>query len=824
MSRIVTSLFLTAWLISAADFSVHGQTPQRDNSSRTDQFGDPLPPDALARFGTIRLRHGGEIAALAFSPDDKVLASAGADGAIRLWDIATGTLRIEIKEPWANCLAFSPDGKTLASGTGIGSIRLRDATTGEEKCRCAEHQAKINALVFSSKGLLLASASADKSARIWDVASGKEVQKLIGHEHEVCEVVFAAGDTVVATKSLDNTLRLWETTKGKELHKIPNAPHGLAASPDGEMLATSVKPNEVELLDPTTGKRKRPFDHHIPGHTISPLAFSVDGRRLIALGESGFYQLKLESGEMVPHRSPSLGAYPVLAPTVSRDGDLLAWGKNGCIKLFNLQTGKELFSDGEECQVTHIAISSDGRSLASVGNTLRGWDYQSGKPRFAIERPGGTAFLSFDSHSKNLILADDGSVAFLDGVTGSEARVVETTDRLGDPIGADAISPNGRIAAGRTATTVAIWDVSQQRVLREISFVREAQVPRPLSFSPDGAILAIPEIRWSDPPGWKIGFWDVATANKISHIIGPSEIAVSAFSPDGKRFVTGNCEGLISLWDVVSGKEVRRFSGHRDKTLCLSFSGDGRTLLSGGQDGIVRLWEIVSSKELRDYQGHRGPVTSVAFLPDGRGFVSGSADTTVLSWNMISIDIQPGKPPHELTRAKAKWSEGNLDEFWNKLASENGRVSFESLWMLVAAPSQAVPFLETRLKSLVGIDHARIARLIADLDADQFALRERATEELERLGQLAEPALHKALEKPKSLEVRRRIQHLLEKNKDRPFTWPQEVMRALRAIDVLEKIGTPEARALLAKLADGAPEENLKQEAKRSLERLAKRP
>lgn len=831
MSRIVMSLCVTAWMISAADFSAHGQTPPRGNSSRTDQFGDPLPPDALARFGTIRLRHGGDIMALAFSPDDKVLASAGADGAIRLWDIATGTLRIEIKEPWANRLAFSPDGKTLASGTGIGTIRLRDATTGEEKCRFAEHQAKINALVFSSKGLRLASASADKSARIWDVASGKELQKLTGHEHQVCEVVFAAGDSVVATKSLDNTLRLWDAASGKELRRLAKEYlPALAVSPDGKTLVTAVKRSAVQLLDVTTGDTVQMLP---PPATASCFAFSADGKTLVA---DGLYQWDLVTGK----RLPELPAWFRSVTWISPSRALGANTSRGQITVIDLGTGRYRFKEfGTVGDITCLAVSVDGKRIASAGavQNLAVWDAASGavikRPDFGIP----VSSLNFTADASSIIAIDHGRVHSIDIVTEQQTELINFRGASG--FSPCVISADGKAAAAAENPSglvvdlrpkIRIWYGKQERPDQEIRLPSTVAAIQSVWFSNDAKTLASSE--WSKLGRRRIRLWDCASGNEIAsfEVFGiaavelellPTQELVLVFSPDNKALATNGRDGTIRLWSAETGRELQWYDGHRDRTTCLAFSPDGRSLVSGGTDHAVRVWEVHSGERMAEFTGHWGPITAVAFFPDGRGLVSASADSTVLSWNLAGWVIEEGQPV-QLSRARVSATPTELETRWQDLATYRGSRVHSARWRMVAAQDATVKFLEDRLKGLVGIDNARIARLIADLDADQFATRERATEELERLGQLAEPALHAALEKTRSLEARHRIQRLLEKNKERRFTWPQEVLRALRAIDVLEKIGTPDARALLAKLADGAPEENLKQEAKRSLERLAK--
>jgi hypothetical protein len=242
---------------------------------------------------------------------------------------------------------------------------------------------------------------------------------------------------------------------------------------------------------------------------------------------------------------------------------------------------------------------------------------------------------------------------------------------------------------------------------------------------------------------------------------------------------------------------------------------DGRTIVSGGFDKTIRFWETATGKERLLFSGHQAGVRSLVYAPDHRHLASGGSDGVVRLLDIVAL-IHEGKPPKDALDAR------ELDALWTDLAGADVPKSYRALGVLAAAPRQAVPFLQEHIGPAASAEEKRLTALIADLDSGQFVVRERASQALYNLGDLAVPALQKALEASGSVEARRRIEQILQQLQG-PVTEPER-MRPLRAVEALEQIGTPDARKVLEALAKGAPEAWLTREARASLERLAKRP
>jgi len=159
---------------------------------------------------------------------------------------------------------------------------------------------------------------------------------------------------------------------------------------------------------------------------------------------------------------------------------------------------------------------------------------------------------------------------------------------------------------------------------------------------------------------------------------------------------------------------------------------------------------------------------------------------------------------------------GQLEACWTTLTNEDAAKAYDAVWALVAAPEQAVTFLRKHLTPMPRPDAKILARLIADIDSDDFTVRQKATEELRKFSDAAAPALRRTLENKPSLEVRRRIQQLLDQSRD----WSAERLRDHRAIQALEHIGTRQAKQALQALAEGAPQAHRTETAKAALQRL----
>jgi WD40 repeat protein len=823
-------------------------------ADRVDRNGDPLPVGAVARLGTVRLRHGGAIGAAAFSPDGRLLATGGHDNMVRLWDGATGKPVAALRghTEAITSLAFSPDGKTLMSSSGDfvshrgGETKLWDVATHRE--RLTFGRASADRAAFSPNGRTVATATFGH-VTLWDAATGKALRSWEAHPgvwpgggHPrpfwIHALAYSPDGRTLVTASEDRTVLLWDPQTGQKLRGFGGGEgevYAAAFSSDGKLLAVSSsdkfdeklvgspQKGTLRLWDPATGKLVREVGTHT--RAARCLAFIAGDKQLaVSSYDSGIEAWDVATGKKVRQ----LQARPDFAAclAISPDGQRLAaagWGDYAAV-LCDLHTGGPLGPvGGATSRINDVLFTPNGRVLTCGDSDalVRVWDPATGKegpPWKGKARYAASMALSPDG--KTLAVGVyDGAIQFWDTAAGRELRQVKAPGRsYGWGV---AFSPDGRtVAAAGDNGKVRLWDVAAGKITRELSGDPRGVVM--VAFSPDGTTLA------ASLGEGNLGLWDVATGKLRLRLEGHPEWWAGSltFSPDGKLLAaiatmhSQSTERAVRLWEVKTGKELVHLAlgqkpgvpspgGH-----AVAFSHDGRTLVTGGRDGTVSLWEVATGALRRRFHGHTADVGKLAFSADGRTLASASSDTTVLLWDVAGLI--PAERS-ELPDPKA----GQPLQLWEDLAAADPGRADRAIRLLAAAPAQAVPLLRERLRPAAKPDAERVKLLVADLDSKQFTVRDQAARELDELGDVVEPALQQALKRGPSLEVQRRIEGLLAKCAETAVPAPER-LRVLRALEVLERIGSTEARRILETLAGGAAGARQTREAAASARRLAR--
>jgi WD40 repeat protein len=817
---------------------------------------DPLPAGALARFGSARFRGDPDIAGAALSPDGKLLALP-APRSVRLLDTASGKevrrARAETGGARRGGIRFSPDGKLLAV-SHIGNLSVIDVMKGEVVAslvpsgRLSDARLSVS---FSGDGKLLAVGGTplggpptgvrdQLSVEVWNVFEKKSLTTVSASRGRWAEATLSSDGKVLATWGYADgqeddqpAVRLWDLSSGKELHALKieaDQVAGAVFSPDGKLLLVAEGGSGLSLWEVTTGKRLRRL---VARRGVgAALAFSPDGKLLISGALDGALQYwDAATGRRVGQCQGPPGALVSLA-CLGGDKVMAASLSNQAVSLWEGPSGRELSPRGGHDSAVHtLAFARDGKSLLSGGaDGVRVWGLATGKQSRRLEGPPPDPMRTRRDGPACQLSPDGRYVVWSDelptGLRVFEAASSREIAALGvEPYlygmnvafaaGGDFLAALGRTATGRGHEVVMrVWDMKTGQ--EETITPPTGRLGRNVSaLSPDGKVLALAAEELGREEASQTLLWDVAANKKLTRVAAGPRVRALTFSPDGTMLATAAADGSIRLWDATTGHELRPLGPERGRYPArLAFSPDGRTLAACGEgDSRVVLWELVSRQVLAEFVGHAGATTAVAFSSDGLTLATGGTDTTVLLWDATGRAELAGD-------AKAKSTADELPALWSALDSPDAHKAHAAMARLTAAPAEALALFGKELKPAAGKPptEKETERLIADLDNDSFDVRENASRALGLAGNVVRPALLKAKKEKSGPERKRRLEDLL--GALAPKEPPREMIRPTRALEVLERVGTPEARRLLEALAKGNPAAPLTAEATNTLRRL----
>ena len=797
---------------------------------------DPLPQYARARLGSGRFNHGQSINRVIYSHDGRSLVALDNSGGLRVWDAATGRLIRTIGGPsdLFREFAMSDDGRTPATIEDPGQLRVWELPSGRERRHWHAIPGSYQHLTFSPDGRTVAAGVVTSDAKterqeqailLWDVSSTTERRRRIaGDWRELSGLAFTSDGKTLVSGSDDTesqavgqapekgSIRLWDVATGRERRRSSIAGslvRSVVVSPDGRLVAAGISDGSTRIYDLETDREHAPRLNPATVAGLGPppqtligskpepevavgavegngtgmacLAFSPDGT-ILAAGSSGtgntgstefaeVYLWEVARGTLLHHFPAHQGWIRSLS--FSRDGRTLASaGSESVVRLTDVATGREVLAQpGHRSWIRTLAISPADAAIFTAGQdgTVRRWDPSSGRELGVIARfaaPPNTMAVTLDGRGL-LIAGSFGAPVLLSTADGGELRRF-----AGFPqpafIDSISLSPDGRTFACQAT----IRETASGKVLAQLR--DEKGQPPPgirtrFLYSPDGR-----EVITVDGEGATV--WDVATGKVVRRAVRAKvQDYHPALSPDGRLLATGSVEmdgpgghrgPAGHLWEMASGREVAKLEGFDEATRDLAFSPDGRLLASGGGssssdrgDNTVRLWDVATGRELRRLEGHMAWINAIAFTPDGRSVVSAGEDATALIWDISDLAGRSG--------ANAPFTAEGLEAHWKAMGGDDAHAAYRATWEM-SVPS-AVAFLGERLRAAISTDRVRALEASA------------------------------------------------------PSPSP-DMLRALRAIAALERVGTAEARTVLESLARGNPKNLATRDAKSALDRLSRSP
>jgi WD40 repeat protein/serine/threonine protein kinase/Flp pilus assembly protein TadD len=520
------------------------------------------------------LNTGSPVLFAVFSGDGRCIAAISRDGRAYLWDISRSSVSPVVLNPGGELrwIDFSPDGRQVVTASGK-MARVWDTATGQLLPGELEHSSAVNAALFSPDGRWLATADDAGLVHLWDAATRKAMPIVLAHDRAVLCLAFSPDSKRLVSGAADSTAQVWNVADGapigRRLRHRQYVTH-VAFSPNGQQVLTSGDDGAAILWRVTDGEPlAEPMRHKSIIHWAE---FSPDGCRVATAGDDNSARVW----------SATSGA--ALTPPLRTNGS-----------------------------VNRVAFSPDGRRLAvaSDDGTVRVWDVAC-------------------RHRAKVV---DEDAVFRQRVD-RDLRVGYWETRSADATQlAERTSPDGRfvLKIGKDDTARVYAVSSGEPVIPPLAHHGEIIYA---AFSSDGRRVV------TTSADQTARVWNAENGAPVSPPLRHSSTILFAdFNPDGRRLATAGDDNTARIWDIASGELLTPPLRHDGTVMQVRFSPDGRRVATGSLDQTARVWDADSGQPLTPPLHHPWSVRQVHFHSDGRSLLTTGPSGVVWAWDLPSTDF-----------------------------------------------------------------------------------------------------------------------------------------------------------------------------------------
>jgi WD40 repeat protein len=587
----------------------------------------------VASQGDGSLQHAGSVVALVLSADGKRALSSGVDGMLYLWDVETGKAVASADVGrWTYGIALTADARrAIAAGE---HATIWDLATGMKE-RTLEGKSPVTLVALSPEGDRALTAADDEPVHVFDTKQGTEVAALPGHTTKVRALAFFAdGRALTATEG--GTVRVfdpatWKATVEVELGGGEDESLITATpSPDGKRVlceTTTSYERKVRVLDLATKKvvselknpssvAWAPDGKHVVAALNTPLWAADESHTFGSSWESALELVELETAKV--ERRFAVRPTPVDALAVTSDGRrVVTGGRDGAVRVFDLETGRELFERGPRGPVKALVPLGKRRVLVA-GAELRLLDLAAATSRTLAGHRGLVTALAVSADGKEALSGGDDETVHL-----WDLAMLESVRTFAGPRGsltAVAFDPDGKRIASGAGEGVRIWARATGKLL-DAWEPENGMMVQALRFAAGRLfVLARGEVQaWRlDQPSPEVAFGDMEDAFSVL--------------PDGERVLTGGHRRDVKVWSAKTGKLLEAYPGHTWIVEAVAVSPDGKLAASAGWDRTIRLWDLERGREWDriDLSSSHDRAGAVAFGPEGDSLFVGTDRGVVL--------------------------------------------------------------------------------------------------------------------------------------------------------------------------------------------------
>jgi WD40 repeat protein/serine/threonine protein kinase len=589
--------------------------------------------DAASGVRLRELTHEGNPAgyfAAAFSPDGKLVTAIDTTGAIaHVWDAASGVQLAELRNDGSDfpTIAFSADGRWLATGGG-DDVRVFDTSTWEQALTIAGP--RIINFSFDPTGPHLATGSARGDAAIWDIPSGARVWHLRDSGEPVDAVAFSPSGKLVATAARDGASQIWDARSGalqSQFNVLRSKVISIEFDATSTLVVAAGAGGAVVVADVAQGMPVATFDG--PRGPVMAAHFDRDARRVVGASWDGTARVWAATSPYRRWSSPPISDDCGLITSLEPDQRFLAIGCRGhATRVWDTahdQLLAELPSvtpvDGDFASAFPAVSAAGDRAAIARGNAVEIYELPGGRLLRTIAHGAAVNAVAFARAGHDVISgAIDGSLLVTRDDRASLALPVSSGG-----IDVAALLPDGRAVAADAGGRLRICDPDRGTVLADVAVPARVRMLRP---SPDGLrLIAIP--RYTGPAE----LWDLERYRPIAQLEGHAQHVYSArFVLGGRAIVTAGADRTARLWDGQTGQLRQVFRSSSRYLGDVTMTPDGSMIVAGGADGVLQFWDASNERPLWTLPAHKSHVVGVHF--EGDSIVTRGSTGEVARWRL----------------------------------------------------------------------------------------------------------------------------------------------------------------------------------------------